>query len=582
MNNLCKRTGGFMNRSYRASIQQETTSGDICGFELEPTQVLAWYGVPYAAPPVGQLRWRAPVPADKWQGVLETKKFASKAFQYKDGKYTGSEDCLYLNIWRPNSDEANLPVLIFLHGGGNKTGNGGNYEKDAFARNANCVLVTINYRLNAMGWFAHPSLQTGDPLDGSGNYGLLDIRQALIWVQENIRGFGGDADNVTLGGSSAGARNVLALTISSLSEGLFHKTIVLCGGMTTCSRDKGYEASNHVLTQLLIKDRIVTDEQIAKAWIRSMEPAIIADYLRQQPPEAIWEWFPDGEISMDSLPHLFTDGVVIPAEGFGVMGSGDYMKLPMVIGSSEDEFSIYSYKLPMFKQALDDRSIYQDAELKQLWEDANLYGSRLYTYFNLEDTALRMAGHKDQPPIYAYRFGWGKLPGVVDEHYRYSYGCKHSMDVPFVFGYWDDAKMKIPFTLSNLAGREALSRMLGAYFKSFLHNGNPNGAGLPDWNCWCTGEVDGMGDGEARGRGNVEDKARNGSSARVMKFNATSDEAIAAMSEELLVEKDIIEAFEQNVPLLGREIIIRDIFKNRFFIGPALSIPVRGQNESTI
>jgi para-nitrobenzyl esterase len=202
---------------YSMRPDQETTEGVVIGAEHRATNTLSWKGIPYAKPPVGDLRWKAPQEPEKRSTPLKTVSFCEICPQYTDhdsnpatpAVIQGNEDCLYLNIWRPKTRVANLPVYFWIHGGGNSiqwpllsyT------DAAALANKSNMVVVTVNYRLGPMGFFSHPALRTGkkdDETSDSGNFAILDLIQALYWVKANIKGFGGDPENVTIAGESAG------------------------------------------------------------------------------------------------------------------------------------------------------------------------------------------------------------------------------------------------------------------------------------------------------------------------------------------------------------------------------------------
>ena len=216
--------------------------GDISG-ELvsETTRVRSFKGIPYAAPPVGDLRWRAPQPAAPWQDALEAKDFSAHCWQplsrpgsfYGSGEIERSEDCLYLNVWTAaETNDAKRPVMVWIHGGGLRTGSGASawYDGSALAEKG-VVLVTINYRLGPMGFLAHPELSAENQPASSGNYGILDQIAALEWVQSNIAAFGGDPGNVTIFGESAGSWSICYLVASPLAKGLLHRAIGESGGV---------------------------------------------------------------------------------------------------------------------------------------------------------------------------------------------------------------------------------------------------------------------------------------------------------------------------------------------------------------
>ena len=233
---------------------KNTTSGQIIGFK-HINNSTAWFGIPYAKPPINELRWRAPQPIEDSQEIIKATSFSDICFQnrsfvdYSEEKenYIGSEDCLYLNIHSPRnlSGNENLPVMVWIHGGGNTTGAGSGYDFSRLASEQKVIVITINYRLGPFGWFYHPSLieTTNSKEDKSGNYGLLDQILALKWVKKNIKEFGGNPNNVTIFGESAGGHNVFSLISSNLASGLFHRAISQSGSTRTTSVE---DASNYV------------------------------------------------------------------------------------------------------------------------------------------------------------------------------------------------------------------------------------------------------------------------------------------------------------------------------------------------
>jgi para-nitrobenzyl esterase len=177
-----------MEKKNNSRVIVHTEHGKVRG--RKENDFLLWLGVPYAEPPVGELRWKAPRTLKSWEGILDTTDYQSKAMQLENGHIVGSEDCLYLNIWKSDSNEEGLPVLVYVHGGGNLIGSGQEFNGAQLTKHTNSIIVTINYRLGPLGWFKHKSLKTSDPLDDSGNYGLLDIFKSLEWIRDNIEAFG--------------------------------------------------------------------------------------------------------------------------------------------------------------------------------------------------------------------------------------------------------------------------------------------------------------------------------------------------------------------------------------------------------
>ena len=218
--------------SYAIEEPVMLTSGQVVGTALE-SGVQAFLGIPFAAPPVGDLRWRAPQPPTPWQGVRQASNQPPACMQL--GTRYMSEDCLYLNVWtKAESAEANLPVMVWIHGGGWTSGANSIsiYSGEQFALNE-VVLISVNYRMNAFGWMAHPALSAESPEGISGNYGILDHIAALEWVRDNVAGFGGDPNNVTIFGESAGGGSVYSLLATPLAIGHIHKAITQSTWITT-------------------------------------------------------------------------------------------------------------------------------------------------------------------------------------------------------------------------------------------------------------------------------------------------------------------------------------------------------------
>ena len=254
-------------KSYVQGSTQYTQYGQVGGTTDKATGNLVWKGIRFARAPVGDLRWKAPREPDSWRDVKEAKDTAPNCIQGSGGN--GEEDCLFLDIYRPDSADAKLPVYVWIHGGANSAGSAP--DLNFFAKNANIVAVSIRYRLGPLGFFKHDALNTGDPLDDSGNYGLLDQMMALKWVKTNIRLFGGDPNNVTAAGESAGAHNILAMLMSKYANGLFHKAIYQSGGMEVFQLPKAKAQSDGYVKKLQLTS---TGQNLAKE-LRALEAKAI-------------------------------------------------------------------------------------------------------------------------------------------------------------------------------------------------------------------------------------------------------------------------------------------------------------------
>jgi len=469
-----------------------TRYGPVRGYE-DTADTWVWKALPYARPPVGDLRWKAPREPEPWLETREETAFPANCTQclLVQDLVIGSEDCLYLNIWRPRSAERGLPVYVWIHGGGNSIGSGSmeEYSGARLASASNVVVVNVNYRLGPMGWFSYSPLRTGqaaDRLDDSGNYGTLDLIRALTFLRDNIRAFGGDPDNVTITGESAGARNVLSLLIAPPAAGLFHRALAQSGAITTRSADEGEESARDVMLQLLVGDGTAADRGEAEALLERMTPAGKRAYLMDKPAEEIQRCYPVFFAGMLTFPNVFRDGAVIPLEGFDALTGGTYPnKVPVVVGSNKEEKKLFIFADPTF-QGKDD-----------LYQIVASYASDEWKADGVDEVARRMRAHADQPGVYAYQFLWGAGGdtgrSVLPDPWGFKLGSCHTLEIPFFF---DNDRVNVAmqllvFTSGNRTSRKALTRAMMAYAASFARTGDPSGPGtegLPRWEPWTPGE----------------------------------------------------------------------------------------------
>lgn len=384
--------------------QRTTHLGTVIGSDLSATSgTYAWKGIPYAKAPVGDLRWRAPVEAEPWTTPRYTQTFgnacSSAGRLYGPGRNNrydatigttlgqtlGSEDCLYLNIWRPASASTGLPVIVWVHGGSNITGYTADpvYDGANLARRANAVVVSVNYRLGLLGFFNLAQLKSGtDPVEDSGNFAILDIIAALRFVNRNIAAFGGDPGNVTLMGQSAGAVNVFAVMTSPLVVGanpsLVHKLVPISGGLSpaselppgsiaTMAAPSAFRAqADYFLAQLVIADGLATDLGTAASYIASKTPAEIARYLRDKSTDTIWQTVvtrlaPIGAGGSGPIG----DGHVVPLNPIAAIRAGQYVKAPILLGNTRDEGKLFPTLLPLIGgvngRLIDDATVFSIA-----------------------------------------------------------------------------------------------------------------------------------------------------------------------------------------------------------------------------
>ena len=328
-----------------------TSYGRLEG-KSDDVSTFAWWGIPYAMPPVGDLRWQAPRPPEPWQGLREARRYGTKSIQRSSltGLPVGSEDSLFLNIWRPATAEKDLPVYVWIHGGSNTSGASNaapEYRGAALASKANLIFVSVNYRLDVFGWFAHPALKTGDPETDSGNFGTLDLIEALRWVRENISAFGGNPGNVTIAGESAGALNVLTLLIAPKAKGLFHRAIVESGYTQRTKLEPGDFAENLAL-RLVIQQGKANSEKKADDFLASLSQPELAKWLRSASPGELLRLSKPQKNTILSLPYPIFDGTVLPADGFAALADPERRaNVPLMIGRTrmrQNYFSCFRVK----------------------------------------------------------------------------------------------------------------------------------------------------------------------------------------------------------------------------------------------
>lgn len=486
--------------------------GELMGFS-DKANTHAWLGVPFAAAPQGELRWRAPRPAEPWDGVLEANEYGVHCMQIGNpavtfnilewGKASGSEDCLRLNIWAPAFAKEQvprgpdrLPVMLWIHGGGNTIGHAASYDGSMLAGSHKVIVVTINYRLGILGWFSHPALQqtAATPEDASGNFGTLDMIQSLRWVRQNIAAFGGNPDNVTVFGESAGGRDTVSLLVSPLARGLFHRAIIQSGGSNSITvseaqnyRDEptiGHKASSKELVLgLLLNDGQATDRASGKALAARMDAQEASNYLQGKSPTELFSLFSARGFGMYQSPQLIEDGTVLPATPMAdaFLDRDTYNPMPVITGSNRDEAKMFlmndermvETKLGLFKTIIDaDR-----------YELHNRYRSDVWQAFAVDDLSQRLQ-HSQGNTVWNYRFDWDEGGSSWLADYSQVMGAAHSLEIPFVFGQYTGLTLPGVFNDDNQKSVTTLSRKMMSYWAEFAYNGNPRkgrDGNLPLW-----------------------------------------------------------------------------------------------------
>ena len=478
--------------SWESKTSVLTKYGTVNGRE-DLSNTYSWKGIPYAKPPIGELRWKAPREPQAWIGVLEADRFGNVAPQLVPviGVVQGSEDCLYLNVWRPRTVETNLPVYIYVHGGGNSLGSAHQtpeYFGHHLATSMNAVYISINYRLGPLGWLTYPALKTGESKeDDSGNYGILDIIASLKWVQANIKAFGGDPNRVFIAGESAGAINILSLLTSPLAQGLFHGAIIESGMTLISSVETGYKHTHQMLIQLLIGAWKASTPEQAEKTLSNMSAKEIRAFLYSRTPAQLISVLQTTTLGMLSFPYLFTDGTVLPTNGYKVFEDGSYpVKVPIIIGCNKDEVKLFI----AFDKTLDPKT--------ELYQAIGKYLSQLWKVYGVDWAAHQLTKTPGQPSVFAYRFDWGSLSdkgvSVLPGDRGQKYGAYHSLEVPFFIGGGEPRIFMMTgnlMTEQNRNGRVKLAYAINRYLASFIHSDNPNLLApkeLPVWYAWTNAQ----------------------------------------------------------------------------------------------
>jgi para-nitrobenzyl esterase len=468
-----------------AAAQVRTTAGLVQGTSIDDGRIRVFKGIPYAAPPVGELRWQAPRPSAPWQGVRDATKAGPACTQ---GSVFGDiapaatgEDCLYLNVWTPaRKAGARLPVMVWIHGGGFVAGFGDEPRHDggAFARKG-VVLVTINYRLGVFGFLAHPELTRESGRNASGNYGLLDQVAALRWVQENISAFGGDPRNVTIFGESAGSFAVSALMASPLAKGLFQKAIGESGAFFTAAGGT-----------LALGSLAVTEQQGLKFAASTGADSLAA--LRAKPAQELLQAATKAQLWF--APNI--DGYFLTEDVYLTYAAARQAHVPLLAGWNADEMraSVTLRKDKPTAQSFAEETrkrfgdqaeavlkVYPAGTDEEALESAAALASDLFIGYATWKW-VEMHLQTGQAPVYRYSFD-RKIPVPPDNKVMgvaatsRDIGARHAGEIEYVFGALEISLPKVPWEAAD----RTLSDVMTTYWANFARKGDPNGAGLPKW-----------------------------------------------------------------------------------------------------
>lgn len=441
----------------------ETRQGALLGFTDDDVHV--WCGIPFAAPPVGALRWRSPQPPKAWEGVRDAHAFSASSWQSSEyckalgggdpGQF--SEDCLYLNVWSPVKRPNALPVMVWLHGGGFTIGSGGlpPYNGKALARR-DVVIVTVNYRLGHLGFFAHPALEGEEPR-AVNNFALLDQIAALEWVRDNIASFGGDPDNVTLFGESAGARSTLSLLASPLANGLFHKAIV----------QSGYTLPDTPREQALKKGEALA----AHFGLKNAT----AEQLRALPADAFWPL----AAPLNTGPAPIAGDCVLPVPMLDLFFAAQQHPVPVMIGSNSDEasvMSVFGIDLADQIQKLRRERRFGLGLIKLLYP--GIKGDEALGREVCRDMAFTTLGYvvmqaQQRLGVPCWRYWFDYVAEA--EHDTYLHGAWHGNDVPYVF----DTLGQVEPSRTYVNERDlTFAAQVADYWVEFARHASPSGEAL--------------------------------------------------------------------------------------------------------
>jgi para-nitrobenzyl esterase len=461
------------------AVQAQTVTVDTGKLQgVSGNEVTAYKGIPYAAPPVGKLRWRPPQPAASWKGVLKATEYGHDCMQLpfpSDAAPLGTqpaEDCLVLNVIVPaRHTRSPLPVMVWIYGGGFV--NGGSspavYDGSQFARGG-VVFVSFNYRLGRFGFFAHPSLTRENPDGLLGNYAYMDQIAALQWVKRNIVAFGGDPKNVTIFGESAGGGAVHMLLTSPLAKGLFQKAIVESGGGR-----RGFGGTPHLHEEVNGKP---SAESTGLAFAESKgiygDDAAALDKLRALPADAVVDGLNLASMGPKTHSGPMIDGKIAISDPEDVYMAGTQQRVPLIVGANSLEMPFASAKT--MDEALS-RFGDKSEEARKLY-DTEGAGDAAWVAMNVNSDAIAVeparfvaAKLSTMQPVYEYRFSY-----VAESMRKEWKGAPHASEIPFVF---DTVKARYGEAL--VPADEKAARAMNAYWVQFAKTGDPSAPGLPAW-----------------------------------------------------------------------------------------------------
>lgn len=485
-------------------VSVATSSGVTRGqiVSVGDKSVIEWQDIPYAQPPVGELRWRAPrtlTGANPLPPKAKTTACMQEASQYggvPGQGVVGSEDCLYLDIRAPlNSTSRDHPVMFWIHGGGNVSGSKDYYNFSRLVAQEDVVVVTVNYRLGALGWLTHPAIQSlQEGIDKTSNFGTLDLIEALRWVQTNISHFGGDAKNVTIFGESAGGHNVFALLASPLADQLFHRAIAQSGYLTSATPASAYNVQNQdplvrrgswqMVNRLFTNPDTVTPSEYGQSSWPSLR-----DKLKALDANDLVAAYVDARDN-DYMPLTTSDNIVIPSEGLkAALHNPKYRKdVSVIAGTTRDELSfwlgLHRYFMAThypFTRWLPPVVKVKNKPLYAFWVSVRSHAWKLRAVDNALG-ALQLAGYQQ---LFAYRFDWDDQRASFFADIPNFLGAAHGVDVAFLTGDYRYGPVS-RYVYPKGQARNQMERTMMSTWAHFAKTGDPNGSIPIPWKPYST------------------------------------------------------------------------------------------------
>ena len=495
--------GSCMNPTQQGNVLIISTSSGVSKGVLNKN-VITWEDIPYAIPPVGDLRWKAPralispesyIQPQDGNGCLQE---ASIYAGIQGEGIVGQEDCLYLDIKAPASNlNRRLPVMFWIHGGGNTSGVKDYYDFSELIREHEVLVVTINYRLGPMGWFTHPAIQgLQNGIDKTSNFGTLDIMEALKWVQSNIHNFGGDPNNITIFGESAGGNNVLSLLASPMGNGLFQKAISQSGYTTSFTREEaiGINQKDTIINRLGSDPVLSSYDLSGYGSIKNLfnnDPNKYAEeyqrYLRSIDGKALLEIYEKlSKDTYDRLPLLTRDGIVTHIDGVsaGLAASAEKNNIPVIAGSNKDELSLWlgsnryfvNATYPLTKLIPIPKIEFKREDLYKLWVKTRSQGWKLR---GVDDPLMELekAGYNS---LYAYRFDWDDQVSSYFADFPNLIGAAHGYEIAFITGDFKFGPIgRFVYPRGEL--RDQMKETMMRAWTSFAKTGIPNTGKSQEW-----------------------------------------------------------------------------------------------------